>query len=546
MTGQVISLRKQPPRAQVEEQLIGAALELGDPLREALDHAMLPAEYFGVPAHRGVWDLICRMAKRGLVVSPMTVFSAGLSSRLLNEAALGWLETLRANNRLGVDSFRQVAETFRMRVRGDRIADQLDREVRQLREGEFFPNRLSGALESVLHTLSRDYAPDETAEGDVLELSERWAKHEDEGTSALLSTGIKVIDEAVGGLPPALTIIAGKPGGGKTAVLCSMLRAMLEADPNCTLGLFGLEDGTSWFTRRIAADLLNMKLREVGWKKRTVDQLDAWQTKVGPYIQGLASRLIAYKRDSISNDELIRRCNGMVYPVGAASDCEHVWLNGKCSKCGARKPVTAIFVDHLGEIDNRGGDYWQNVAETVRRCRNFAITTGKPMVVLCHTTDDGDQKPGTAKGKEGPPNMAKMAGGRSIDRRARLMLGLWSKGEAWRGSVLKANELGAPGGCFEFARLFDAVLIDPAGGRQVNLVAERAAEARDQREKAELESDDVVLARKQRRAQKEAKLKAEEEAAKAAAAPPAPKEEAPQLALLEVPASNDPREGPAS
>jgi hypothetical protein len=152
--------------------------------------------------------------------------------------------------------------------------------------------------------------------------------------------------------------------------------------------------------------------------------------------------------------------------------------------------------------------------------RNFSLRFHVPVVVLCHTTDDETHHFGQRR-EEGPPAMQAMAGGRSIDRRARLMLGLWSKGEAWRATVLKANELGAPGATVEFARLFDSVLIDPEGGRKVDVRQERAIEAKERREKSQDEKLLESLERSKKLAALKAKDKPQEE----------PKAPAPQAQL---------------
>jgi replicative DNA helicase len=517
---QVVHLQRPQGGSQSEGVIIGGVLDMEGGWQaqlSAIEQTGLTPDDFSDPRWRIVWMVMRRLAENRKEVTAATVHSAAKLARLLGDADRDPLFAVQANNVLTPAQLYQCAEDHRTFCRSLAIAAELERNAREIRSGRFSAGKLSGILEGMVQGLARDWAPDETAEGDVLELAERWDHHEKHGTSPLLKTGIKLLDAEIGGLPPAVTIIAGRPGGGKTALLATMIEAQLSADPTFVGGLFGLEDGTSWLTRRHVAKGMGIKLRDVGHKARTQEEHNQF-AEISARLFELQKRLHVFRRDTITVDEMVRRATRWVVEYGC--------------RC--------IYIDHLGEVDHRGqfkwDQYWQAVAESVRRMRNFSIRHHIPVVVLCHTTDDETPLFGK-KVEEGPPAMQAMAGGRTIDRRARLMLGLWAKGDAWRATVLKANELGAPGGTVEFCRLYDAALIDPDEGRKVDVRQERAIEAKERRAK----DTDVKLLESLERSKKLAQLKAKEAAAAAPAAP-APPPPAPQASLaLESPKPEEPK-----
>jgi multidrug resistance efflux pump len=102
-------------------------------------------------------------------------------------------------------------------------------------------------------------------------------------------------------------------------------------------------------------------------------------------------------------------------------------------------------------------------------------------------------------------------GGRANDQKARLMLGTWRKETSWRITMLKGNELGEAGGTIELERIPHAAMIDPDGGRLINLKQEGAIE----RKQREADREAEVAARRKKRHAEEAEQKA---AAKAEAA----------------------------
>lgn len=469
------------PASQVEAQVVGAALDMGLAATDFEALGLAP-EDFTVELHRKAWAIARKRAEHRELVTAETVGAAGFRGKWFDAGALEQLCVLANSNTLTRVALTSVAEDLRQLVRANTLASNLETYVRELRGGAVSLRTMAQRLDAQADALNRDTAPDEDASGDVVELLHDWDTAEREGKSRLLPTRINVLDEEIGGLPPGLTVFGASPGVGKTAVLDSMIRAQLEADPDLHLGFFGLEDGTSHIARRWMARDTGMLLREVGWKKRTDEQRAATEAAAERFFP-LLRRLHVFRHDTITAAELVTRAIQMRLKHG----------------------VAAIYVDNLTEVDVSGrGSHdkeYQAVAELGRRLRNFGLREKVPIGLIAHTT--GGVKAGAI------PEPEDLAGGQALARRMRLFFALWSKGDAIRCTTGKANELGPKGVTVEFARFATAGLIDPTNGAKVNMHAERAAE-RDAKAEDRYEFNERMKAKaRERTAAEKAKADAE-------------------------------------
>lgn len=349
----------------------------------------------------------------------------------------------------------------------------------------------------------------ETAVGDVLDLDTTWTDHESLGTSPLVPTGIKLLDETIRGAPPNLMVVAGQPGVGKNMVLATWIRQALEADSVSTYGLFALEDGSKWLIKRWTAQDLQMPLNMVGHGKRTPEQMARLTDELNPHYHRLLERLQIYRFDEIRPDELVHTARRWRY----------------------LKRVKKIWIDHLGHMDytpQRVGGRRDFMAEkrneavttAVRKFASFAYREEVPVIALAHTV-----RPEGQKDEERPPRLSEIAESAGIERRIRCAIGLWrTKSRELRCTVLKNTEGPGVGVTIEFEQNKEAATIDATHGRFVNL----DQEAREARDNSEAAKEEKLKARQMKRA-------AEREAAKAAKAvvvEPA-KPESPQLTLID-------------
>lgn len=500
MTAEVVQLPRAAPRplAELEARLLGAVLDSSAPL-SLFEASGLGPDDFGDSRIKRAWQIARRMAERRRVVSDVTVWAAGKGARLFEDSDATWLQALRAQNTLDQRGFAQLADELRTQVRGRALAGRLEALAGQIREGRWSPGKAAGELDACATGLARDFAPDEDAAGDVVDVLEGWDAHEARGTTALVPTGIEQLDKHLVGFPPRLVFVMGEPSVGKTGFVASMLDAQLELMPGFKVGLFGLEDGTNWLTRRLMARDMGWALRDVGSKHRSPAEQELSQTVGARLHEKFSGRVLTYRHDTITPDELIRRATRWKLEYG----------------------IHQLVIDHIGEISHQGGggggfgqraqeQHWERVRETVRRLRNWAIRYETPVVALVHHSEEAQQF-GSKVPASGPPKMSSMAGGRDLDRRARVVLALWKKGDALRCTALKANEAAAHW-TVEFERLFEAALITPTGGRTIDLAAEAAAERR----KAEEIGEERAKAKRDRLAAERAEASAKKAAAKVA------------------------------
>lgn len=515
MGAEIYQLRPQGngPDTETEGKFLGAVLELPERL-EIVETSGLVPEDFRNPRASQTWKVLLVMLKLRLEITAATVVSRGERAQLLSSADRKWLEDLEHSNTLNKDQAIQIAEDIRVESRKRKYRGELQTQLDIVDRGRFSPSQASGALESMLHSLAVEFTGDETAASDLLELNVQWDDNVKKGQTMLRPTGIRVLDEILGGgVPRNLWIIQGKPGAGKNALLATMIRAKLVADPSCRIGLFGLESGTAWLSRRWQSDDLGVALSEIGSKALTPEQ---WERKAGvidPAHQKLLDRVFVYRHGGAPAAELVRRAKRWIFKF----------------------QVTDLLIDNLREVkpDPRSRqDYHLQIADTISSFRDLGYKHGVSTGLLVHDTEaPRDHKPG----EERPPHPDNMQGGKDPGAKARAVVGIYRIDNAYCASVTK-NESGPAGWPYgpacEFQFQPNSATFNPEGGRILDLKTEAARKRREAKERGDEESVET----QERRAAIKAKRKA---------SAPAAKEEKPaelpaQAALLEVPATKKP------
>lgn len=495
----------------LERKAIGGLLDLPDK-QALLEAAGLSPSDFVHQRYGDTLGVIRSLVDRRIEVTAATVAAVGKTAGKLDETDLEWLADCRATNEETKESLLALCNELRVHARARTTREALVREVQAIDSGRFSPSRAAGVLDGIAMTLSRDFVPDETAEADLMEVNATWDRNVEAGTTEWDPTGVRILDQALGGgWAPRLGFIAGAPGTGKTGLLASIIKAQLELEPSTpvldpetgldtrtTTALFGLEDGTDWLVRRWLAEAIGIKLGDVG-SLRLDDEKKALRDAANDRFHPLVTRIRTYKRDSITPRNLVRMLNDWAYrPLP-----------------GFAKGIRRAYVDHLGELDLNDEqaikEYWRQVGEGVRLTRNFSYRTGIPVIFLVHDTDEEANKPGA---KEGPPNPSKLAGGRAIDRKARQILGVWNYGGPWgewRGTVLKNTTGGPRGVTVGFERVYDAAMVKANEGRIIDLKKEAADAAAEREKKAEDKAAEKKKKQDEERREKKRKEREERE-----------------------------------
>lgn len=494
--------------ASVEYSLLSALLHLPDKL-ELIAESGISREDFQSPRANIVWFIACRLAQRRGEVTAITVLSLGCRAGMLTPRDSAWLLDIEATPSPTREQALQIAEDLRVQSRARQIRSQLMAQVDVIDRGRFHPAGASSALTAIVHSLATDFTADDTADADLLALNEKWDRNVKLGKESVDPTGIRLLDDIIGGAPENIWFIHGAPGVGKNMLLTSIIKAQLERDANDSepshTGVFLLEDGVEGLLKRWQAEGLGLRIRDIGSKVLTAEETER-KTRLDERLFGLLRRVHAYRYDSITRAELHRRCMRMIY----------------------RDKVRRIFIDTMKEIDHSNPrqrqEQWQQIGETVRVVRNLARDSGVPIGIAIHDTEETH---------DGPPDPRKMSGGQAGGDKARLVLGVHRKRDSFRVTVTKGNELG-PAGLYgptvELRQNFDAGTVDPDGGRVIDLRAEEAREKRETATKKLHTSAELSIERKAIIAKRTAELEAEKPKADVK------KEEAPaQGTLLNVP-----------
>lgn len=519
MTAEVLQLRPFG-EGDTEGKLIGFVVDPAQSLderMEVIDASGLTSDEFIDKRAGATWKVICALARKRQPVTAGTVGARGVETKWLAAADQRWLDELQALNQESKESALIIADSIRRRARVRIIDASLEQALFNFRNRRFDPARVSSELESIIHSLAMDFSADETAENVLTALNARWEANLKSGKQNVDPTGIRVLDELIGGAPENLWFIHGQPGIGKNVVLSTIVRAQLERDMNdaapSTTGVFLLEDGTEGMLRRWQAEDLGILMREVGSKALDAAQREH-KHRIDELHWRLLQRVVHYRHDTISRAELRRRAMQMIF----------------------KHKVRRIYVDNMKEIDHRDPrarqEHWQQVGETTRVIRDLARDTGVPICILIHDTEESRKE-----GQEGPPDPRKMSGGQAGGDRARLVLGVWQKAGRLRITVTKGNEIcpgGLKGPTVELVRNDTAGTANPQGGRSVDLKSEEAQERRERKaEKRENEVDESLL--------KDALKKKKKAALEPAPMPEEKPADLPaQASLLDVPPSPKP------
>jgi replicative DNA helicase len=219
-------------------------------------------------------------------------------------------------------------------------------------------------------------------------------------------TGIKLWDELLGGVPRGfLTIIAAQPGVGKSSMLATMARSLAEGDEDERLpeevAVFSLEDEGGWMPRRYLAEEAELSIRQLVKRGLEKDMLGK--------VHNAGARIAHVLRRIHIHD--VRRMN--VHRVAAAA-----------RQIIAQRGVRVIIVDHLLEMldftDQRSRD--ERIGEILSVLRDLAVECGVAVVLAAHLKDPDDSR---VDARYIRPKLQDFAGGRFVDRMARVAVGLW-------------------------------------------------------------------------------------------------------------------------
>jgi replicative DNA helicase len=180
-----------------------------------------------------------------------------------------------------------------------------------------------------------------------------------EEPEGLIKTGIREVDESLGGLWPSLmTIIAGRPGMGKTALALNIL--MNAAFSGKKVLYITMEDTRQYLVRRLLARYADIDLNDI--MLRRIKTKEQWSR-----LAEASSRLSGKKPVWIMDGG--RLTSEQAIQIAASHQAEH--------------GLDLVFIDHLGKVsDDTVESETLRIGMASRNISDGALELGVPVVLL--------------------------------------------------------------------------------------------------------------------------------------------------------------------
>lgn len=470
----------------VQHAIIGAVMNAESPLMRSnaqslIDASGLRLDDFSDLKARAVWPVLLKLAAARRPCTPDAVFGYGVQTKRFRDGDIVWLQEMEQSAAmLDRVTFDDLAAGVVQASRTKSLALALEEGAKMLRGNDPQLPAILATLEAAMREAIVSVDESSTGDMDLAEVGDDWDRSEAGEAPDLIPTGIKPLDDLIGGFLLNLNLIIGAPSEGKSAVIATLIKLLLLA--GYKVGLFGLEDGTKWLQRRHVGVGMGIPLREVGRKPRDYAAQQKW-AEVSAALAPVMCNLFTSKRTAQTPKQVLNQA----------------------AKWKA-KGVRIMFVDHGGELDHSSDkvdEHRLRVGLSYKMIRDWAFAERVAMVVVAPTRrkDDRDTEPR-------PPRIDEVRDSSDLDFAARVCLSIWSvPGEEFiRITSAKVTE-GARFKTVRVPKLGGGTLIDPDGAEEIDLFVERMNAAKERKAQKDAERAEAV-----------ARRLAEKEAAKAAKA----------------------------
>lgn len=271
-----IAQREPPHNFEAEQALLGAILTNNSALSQASE--IVRPEHFADPLHGKLFEALGRLIERGQVVSAFTLKTYAETDEGLKAAGgAPYLAKLMAASVHALD-VPAVARTVReCHVRRGLISTLTEALPSAYDEAqEQTAAEQIEAVERRLYELAEDAAsggfrPFRVALTEAVKSAE--VAHSKPGAMTGLSTGLKDLDDLLGGLCRSdLIILAGRPGMGKSALASNI--GLAVAETGASVGGFSLEMSAEQWANRMLAEQAGVSSEDIRRGKLTGAQVD--------------------------------------------------------------------------------------------------------------------------------------------------------------------------------------------------------------------------------------------------------------------------------
>lgn len=329
-------------------------------------------------------------------------YIAGLQDAIEKKEAL---EVLQSETGLSDEAISTRREKHLQRASSRKAEQSLQETSRRLQESLREGNLVEAeiVLQSGLSGLRQSQGVETpepyTAERLLLDISQ---------TSEGLKTGWPSLDKRLSFPLGALSVIAGRPGHGKTAFMLNLLLQFVEKHPGKTFFFFSYEEAPSRLAIKLLMRMAGKVLHQKTNREAYINRLKALDGQEPEISKALSDFGILAEEGRLNLVEFIGKPVETLAPL--------------ISHLAERQEIGAIFVDYIQKVPVRkpmSPDYL-NIKRVSQLLLEQAVSANLPLIV-------GAQfgRPPDPGGKKKTVNLANLRECGDIEQDANLVLGLW-------------------------------------------------------------------------------------------------------------------------
>lgn len=320
-----------------------------------------------------------------------------------------------------------------------RAASEIGRRI--VAEANSTGNNLHEGLIRAAAALQASFCSDgggvESGEDVLLRFYEDLERSQGIGDFSVIPTGIRPMDEVIGGIPRNfLSIIGAYPGCFKSGIMATIAANIAYSGKR--IGFFSLEDNPTWVAKRYVSRATGISVQDLGRRRLRKDEMERLGECAGD-ISRIVRNIYFDGRSGLSGYDVAASARFMI----------------------ADKGCQVVIIDHIGEMkasQHRRDRYDLEVAENVRAIRDVAKDTGVAILMASHLR----RKQESDEDIHRIPRMTDFSDSSSIEKMCRLAMGLWQPPESPESvslKVLKMNEGSGRGITFNLQKDPESALV---------------------------------------------------------------------------------------
>ncbi len=353
-------LGKLPPQARDFEQVVlGAILTEEKAIYQVIE--ILTVDSFYVDAHQKIYQAIMDLHNEGRGIDILTV-TEHLKQRGQLDAAGGSFAITTLTSTVGSSAhIRQHALVIYEKYLQRKLISSASEILKLAYEDETdvfdLLGRSQNMMDEINNSISNSEPFSEAVSDTIIELT---ANDADAPKSALI-TYIEKFDKHTGGLHPGdLVIVAGRPGMGKSSVMCDW--AYYQAKNNVPIGIFTLE----------------MSKRQLIHRFLSIETSIPYQKMRTGGLSGYEKTILGKIHDKVASMPMLIHDEGGI-GIGKIMSIAKMWKH--------KFDIKAIYVDYLqlataGDLGKKFGSREQEVSTISGKLKILAKNLGIPVIAL--------------------------------------------------------------------------------------------------------------------------------------------------------------------